>query len=141
MVGSAAPLTALWIRDESIEMLYPRRMGRLEVLVAFAVLVLEIFAVVNCALLPDARVRGIPKALWLIVILVLPVIGSVLWLAVGRERLAVPGPPRVPDDVRNRADADGYMSRRAQDERIRQMEEDLARLEEESDDDGPGRSR
>lgn len=116
-------------------------MGRLEVVVALAVLVLEIFAVVNCALIPDARVRGVPKALWLIVILIFPLIGSVLWLAVGRERVAVPGPRPAPDDMRIHGDAEGYMSKRAQDERIRQMEEDLARLEKESDDDGPGRTR
>ncbi|WP_375400780.1 PLD nuclease N-terminal domain-containing protein [uncultured Amnibacterium sp.] len=117
-------------------------MGRLEVLVALAVLVLEIFAVVNCALMPDARVRGIPKALWLIAILIFPLIGSVLWLAVGRERIAGPVQRKAPDDdARFLGAADGYMSKRAQDERIRQMEEDLARLERESDDDAPGRPR
>lgn len=123
-------------------MLYPRRMGRLEVVLALAVLVLEIFAVVNCALMPDARVRGIPKALWLIVILIFPLIGSVLWLAVGRERITAPVQRRAPDDdARFLGTADGYMSKRAQDERIRQMEEDLARLERESDEDDLGRPR
>lgn len=123
-------------------MAYPRRMARLEVLVALAVLVLEIFAVVNCALTPDARVRGMPKALWLIAILIFPLIGSVLWLAVGRDPVIAPARRRPPDDdARFLGQSDGYMSKRAQDERIRRMEQDLARLERESDDDGPSLPR
>lgn len=89
-----------------------------------AVTVLWVYSIVNCVLTPESAVRGIPKAAWLVVIVLLPLLGSVLWLGVGRSTPR-PAPPRTaPSSPR------GYAAM-ASDERIRRMEEDLARLEQE----------
>jgi hypothetical protein len=114
--------------------------ARIELFVALLVLVLEIYAVVNCILTPEGEVRGVHKAVWLIFIILLPLLGSVLWLGVGRNR-----PPR-PAHMSGRAYDSGAAHRGRSggyrdldvDERIRRMEEDLARLERESgEDDDP----
>ncbi|MCU1473489.1 hypothetical protein [Amnibacterium sp.] len=109
-------------------------MARIELVVALVVLVLELYSIVNCILTPDPQVKGIPKGLWLVLIVLLPLLGSALWLGVGRDRVApaarrgsVVAPPAVPPS--------GYAAMTGE-ERIRRMEEDLARLERESGEDG-----
>jgi len=109
-------------------------MERIELVVALIVLVLEIYSVVNCILTPDTEVKHIPKAIWLVLILLLPLIGSVLWLGVGRDRDAV---ARRSGSTRTLERPSAGYSAMRYDDRIRQMEEDLARLEAEStDEDG-----
>lgn len=77
-------------------------------LVIIAVLVaVAIFAVVDAAFADPRRVRALPKPVWIIAILVLPVVGWLLWFLVGRPRRgngrgstsgsAAPR-PRAPDD-------------------------------------------
>ncbi|HEY0373265.1 MAG TPA: PLDc N-terminal domain-containing protein [Amnibacterium sp.] len=109
-------------------------MARIELVVALIVLVLELYSIVNCILTPDAQVKGIPKALWLVLIVLLPLLGSVLWLGVGRDR-GVPAPRRGPMVAPPAVPPSGYAAMTAE-ERIRRMEEDLARLERESGEDG-----
>jgi hypothetical protein len=113
------------------------------VFVALLVLVLEIYAIANCILTPESEVRGVPKVVWLIFIVVLPLLGSVLWLGVGRNR--PPRPVRMPGSAYDSHSAaarpsGGYGDLTA-DERIRRMEEDLARLERESGEDEDPRPR
>jgi hypothetical protein len=114
--------------------------ARIEVLVGLLVLVLEIYAIANCILTPPSEVRGVPKAVWLIFIVLLPLLGSVLWLGVGRDRASRPARmprPEYRSDVPPPEVGRGYAALTS-DERIRRMEEDLARLEREADeDDGP----
>jgi len=105
-------------------------------LIAAAVL---IYTVVDIALIDRSRVKGLPKILWILIVLVLPIIGAVLWFFLGRERLSERGTggrqvrrgPRAPDDD---ADFLRKLSReQAQDERIRELEERLREI----DDDKP----
>jgi len=80
----------------------------LRVLVWLAVLALTVYAVVDCAQSEERRVRTLPKVLWVVLILVLPLVGPIAWLIAGRPeqpgtpRLGGPsrreGPPRGPDD-------------------------------------------
>ena len=82
----------------------------LKVLVWLAILGLTVYAVVDCVQTEDHRVRVLPKALWVLVILLLPLLGPVVWLVAGRPeqpgsgtpRFRGPtrrdGPPRGPDD-------------------------------------------
>jgi hypothetical protein len=70
-----------------------------------------VYAVVDCIQTDDARVRGLPKLLWLLLILLFPVVGSIAWFIAGRPQNGAAGrgpsgrgpshrppPPRGPDD-------------------------------------------
>lgn len=66
---------------------------------------LVIYCLIDCAQSAADSVRSLPKPLWLLVILLLPLFGSVGWLIAGRptggERPGGPGPrrgPQGPDD-------------------------------------------
>lgn len=95
---------------------------------AIVVVVITVYAVVDCAMLPNNRVRGLSKPTWLVVILLLPVAGFVLWFVIGRGRADADGARRTaPDDDPAFL---GSLGRDAnQDERIRQLEEELAALD------------
>jgi hypothetical protein len=101
-------------------------------LIAAAVL---IYTVVDIALIDRTRVKGLPKVLWILVVLVLPIIGAVLWFFLGRERLSERGGggsvrrgPRAPDDD---PEFLRKLSReQALEERIRELEERLREIDE-----------
>lgn len=110
-------------------------MARLFVIVPFLVLALDVFAIVDLAMIEPRRVRTFNKIIWAIIIVVLPVIGAVLWFLVGRERRDAGGERRTiaPDDdptfLRN------LKAQEDQEERIRRLEQELADL----DDDPPAK--
>ena len=110
-------------------------MERLELVFAVLVLIVEVFALINCVLTPDGEVKHVPKALWILFIIVFPLLGGVLWLAVGRDRQWVQ-PRRVAGSGPSAAPRRSGYAAYDHDDRIRAMEEDLRRLERESDDDG-----
>jgi hypothetical protein len=108
-------------------------MPRLAVILVFVVVAIDIFAIVDLSLTEPRRVRALNKFLWVLIIILLPVIGAVLWVTLGKDRSDRNGQRRViaPDDdpsfLRNiRRDEE-------QDERIRRLEQELAEL----DDDPP----
>ena len=108
-------------------------MARLLVVLPFLVLALDVFGIVDVILTDIKRVRALNKPIWVILILLLPVIGAILWFAVGKARRDPAGERRTiaPDDdpafLRNiRRDEE-------QDERIRRLEQELSDL----DDDPP----
>ena len=109
-------------------------MYRVELVLGIAVAIAWIYSIVTCALTPEDEVRGLPKWGWLILIVLLPLLGSVLWIGVGRQRSPRAFRPVGPSSV---SAPHGY-SAMAGDERIRRMEEDLARLERESEEGDPG---
>ena len=92
-----------------------------------------VYAVVDCSLTDPRRARGIPKGAWVIVILVLNIIGGALWFIVGKDRSEGRGRSRIdvaPDDDptflrRIASDAE-------QEERIRQLEREIADLDDDS---------
>ncbi|GAB3605176.1 hypothetical protein GCM10027413_05850 [Conyzicola nivalis] len=108
-------------------------MARFLVILPFVVVALDVFAVVDVILTETRRVRALNKVVWVVIIVLLPVIGALLWFFLGKERQDRGGEPRqvAPDDdpnfLRNlRRDEE-------QDERIRRLEQELAEL----DDDPP----
>jgi hypothetical protein len=70
-----------------------------------------VYAVVDCIQTDDAQVRGLPKLLWLLLILLFPSVGAIAWFIAGRPQSDAAGrgpsrrgpthrppPPRGPDD-------------------------------------------
>ncbi|GAA1448132.1 PLD nuclease N-terminal domain-containing protein [Leifsonia poae] len=108
-------------------------MVRLWIVLGVAAAVFYIYSVADCAFFDRSRVRGLPKPVWLLIIILFPVIGGALWFLVGRGRRSSSGGRRIvaPDDDPQ------FLKRLAQDrdqeERIRQLEKELADL----DDNGP----
>jgi hypothetical protein len=53
-----------------------------------AVFCLWIFCLVDVIVTDDSLCRHLPKLMWLLVVLLLPLVGSILWLAAGKPRVA-----------------------------------------------------
>jgi hypothetical protein len=102
----------------------------LRVVLAVAVLAIFVYGLVD-VIRTDARLtRGISKPAWIVVMIVLPVIGAILWLLIGRPR-GTPPPrenyrhPTAPDDdpdflrnleVRRRQEAEAARLKKLKDE-------------------------
>lgn len=91
-----------------------------------------VFSIVDCAVQPPTRHRGVSKPVWLLIVILLPVLGGILWFVIGRTRKASAPRFQAPDDNPE------FLGRIAavsdQDERIRRLEEELAALDSEADD-------
>jgi hypothetical protein len=74
----------------------------LRVVLAVAVLVIFVYGLVDVIRTDGRLTRGISKPAWIVVMIVLPVIGAILWLLIGRPRGASPQQsqrhPTAPDD-------------------------------------------
>jgi len=51
---------------------------------------LEIYALIDCARTPEAKMRSLPRWAWLIIIIFVPAIGAISWIIAGRPE----GPSR-----------------------------------------------
>lgn len=91
-----------------------------------------VYTIVDCALQPPIRHRGVSKGVWIAIVVLLPVLGGILWFAVGRGRTPATARRRAPDDDPEFLGSIG--STRDQDERIRRLEEELALLDSEAED-------
>ncbi len=91
-----------------------------------------VYSIVDCAMLPPTRHRGVSKPAWLVIAILLPVLGGILWFVIGRGKAAMSAPVDAPDD--DPAFLRGLGSQSEQDERIRRLEEELAQLDAEDDD-------
>jgi hypothetical protein len=63
--------------------------------------IFTVYALADCVFIARERIRGAPRALWVILILVLPVVGAIMWFLVGRGRGTQKTPKRriiPPDD-------------------------------------------
>ncbi|WP_308466175.1 PLD nuclease N-terminal domain-containing protein [Rathayibacter soli] len=126
-------------------------MVRLAVPLAVAVALVYIYTIVDCALFDRARTRGLPKWAWIFVVILFPLIGSALWFLIGRGRrnaatnMRSVAPDDDPEFLRGlgKASVKNPKRSREQEERIRQMEKDLAELDETNkkngESDQPGR--
>lgn len=72
------------------------------VVLAVAVLVVFVYGLVDVIRTDARQTRGISKPSWIVVMIVLPLIGAILWLLVGRPRSTAPARqysgPTAPDD-------------------------------------------
>lgn len=106
-------------------------MARVLIVGGFLAVVFWVFSIVDCVVQPTTRHRGVSKAAWVAIVVLIPVIGGILWFALGRRRggagFVVPlAPDDDPEFLRG-------IRRTEQDERIRELEEELARLDDEGD--------
>lgn len=107
-------------------------MPRVLLILALVATAFWVFTIVDCAVQPATRHRGVSKPMWLLIVILLPVLGGVLWLLVGRTRASTQAARRAPDDDPEFLGRIGSVS--DQDERIRRLEEELAQLDAEDDD-------
>lgn len=102
-------------------------MARLLFGLGIALVVFTIYAIVDCALRERDRIRGLARGWWLLIILLIPLIGGVLWFVIGRGRAGSAWRSVAPDDD---PDFLGSLKRdAAQEERIRRLEQELADLD------------
>ena len=112
-------------------------------LIGFALIALWIYCILDVIATDEVLMRGLPKMAWLIVVIILPDIGSIAWLALGRPAFAgwrpgdtagrqtrrVVGPEDRPDF--------GSASSSADKDRLEAWEADLKRRERELRGDKP----
>jgi hypothetical protein len=67
-------------------------MVRVFVFLAAVQVVLVALALISCLSAERNRIRALPRPLWVLVILLLPLIGAVAWFLAGRPRGQAPGP-------------------------------------------------
>ncbi|MFB9967698.1 PLDc N-terminal domain-containing protein [Sinosporangium siamense] len=79
------------------------------VLIGLALLTFWLYCLFDVITTPDDQVRSLPKILWVLVVVLLPAVGSVFWLLLGRPlgpkvlprplpREKRPEAPKGPDD-------------------------------------------
>lgn len=109
------------------------------------IVLLMIFAVVDIAVIDRGRIRAVPRGAWIVIAIILPIVGPVLWFFVGRLRrgegtsvsAAASSPHRLgpiaPDDD---PDFLGRLHReQEQDDRIRELEKKLNELRDDKHED------
>lgn len=111
------------------------------VALAVAVLAIFVYGLVDVIRTDSRQTRGISKPAWIVVMIVLPVVGAILWLLIGRPR----GNPQpqvrrrstAPDDdpefLRN---LESQRRKQAETERLRKLKADLESRKDQ-DEDGP----
>jgi hypothetical protein len=100
---------------------------------SFAVVAVIIYAIVDVAVTPASKIRGLPKPLWFVVVVLFPLIGAILWFIVGKSRRGATSKPTTPTDIVDRAPTSGPFSTESVDDRIARLEEELRRLDEEGE--------
>ena len=107
-------------------------------LIGLLLLGLWIYCIFDVIAADSVLVRNLPKTAWLVIVVFLPDIGSIAWLALGRPQFAGWRPGGVGDRAPRRAvgpeDLPSFPtsgSAPAADERLQAWEDDLHRREEE----------
>ena len=101
-----------------------------------------IYALIEAISTPSDRTRIMPKGVWIIVIILIPLVGGVLWLLFGNEnsylastvqgfrKTTGPARPTSPDDDEEfLRSLDIQRAQQRKDEELRKREEELRRLE------------
>ncbi|MFW0789046.1 PLD nuclease N-terminal domain-containing protein [Gordonia sp. CPCC 205333] len=52
--------------------------------ISLLILLVLVIALIDIIGTDESRIRGLPKVGWVIVVIILPLVGSLVWLAVGR---------------------------------------------------------
>lgn len=57
-------------------------------LLAVASIALTVYALADCVQTDDARLRGLPKWAWILLVVLVPWVGPITWLLIGKDRSA-----------------------------------------------------
>lgn len=98
-------------------------------LLSILVLAVMVFSLVDIIRRDDFQVKHLPKTMWIIIVILLPIIGSVLWFTLGR--VYPEDGPRLPRPSRAAAPAPAPTGARD----TRSTEQQLADLEREIEED------
>lgn len=95
---------------------------------------LTVYATIDCLRTPSPLLRGLPKPMWVVVVVVLPVVGPLAWLVAGRQQGPRPSggarrstPTAPDDDPEFLRQVERERAQREEDELMRSWEEDLRR--------------
>ncbi|WP_341954245.1 PLD nuclease N-terminal domain-containing protein [Salinibacterium sp. TMP30] len=53
--------------------------------ITFAIFAMMVFVLVDLALIPESRIQNLGRVKWILVVIFLPLLGSIFWLTMGRE--------------------------------------------------------
>lgn len=99
-------------------------------LVAVAIGVI-LFALIDALMSDRSRVRGVSKPLWILIILLVPVVGALLWFMIGKTRKKRTVPMAPDDDPKFSGQGYAAQSKEEMDARLRDLEEQLKALDDE----------
>ncbi|WP_260430793.1 PLD nuclease N-terminal domain-containing protein [Nocardioides sp. LS1] len=137
-------------------------MIKLDLLVAVVSFALWVYCLIDVISTPEARMRNLPKVVWVLLVLIFPLVGSIAWLVAGRAETnarrsahereapgfpeydrpgrAAPADPAKDEEflrqVRERAEEQRRRHEQARRERERLAEEERERLRRRRDQDG-----
>jgi len=107
-------------------------------LIGIALLAVWLYCIFDVIATEEALARNLPKIVWLLLVIFVPTIGAIAWLALGRPLYAgwrpgdttprPPRPPRVAPEDRPDWNPDGFAQREAE---LRRREEELKQRDEE----------
>lgn len=87
-----------------------------------------LYALVDAVMTDGARARGVSKPVWILLVVVLPVIGGLLWFMIGKGATPAKRPTAPDDDPRFTGTR---LSKAAVDEHMRDLEARLRELDDE----------
>lgn len=94
---------------------------------------LTVFALADCVQTQDDKARGVPKWAWIVLIVLIPWVGPLTWLFVGKERSWGRGSSGSPGPRR-----DGPLAPDEDPEFLRKLDEDIRRERRERRERGEG---
>lgn len=99
------------------------------VLFALAVIAvaIDIYAIADIALTARNRLRSLNKFVWIVIVIVIPVVGAILWFVLGKSRASNVNNVLGADDDPNFQSPGSETSR----DRIARLEDELRRLDDE----------
>lgn len=62
------------------------------VIISVVIVAVCIYALIDCLRTDSREVRGVPKGVWIVALLLLPLLGAILWFVLGRPRTAATRP-------------------------------------------------
>jgi hypothetical protein len=114
-------------------------MVRFDLILGFIELALLIFCLVDVISIYESRIKVLNKIAWVFIIILVPVVGPILWLVIGKERSANRPAERARDARPLAPDDDPVFLRNAdvhesQEARIRRLEAELKALNDDKPD-------